>query len=360
MKIKTGPSLYYASDKNIFDALTRSKVKSETIQELFLARNIIVSSKTDREDLASYFSRLPHDLLDHHSIAMHLGINGRKERLTSVEVELAINEEQIVKLIGTVKANLEAEGDVLHPTHKKGRVELNIKYSTIDYRKSEFSQVQIRDGVISIITTKTGFVLRSTHNDFINNVRDSLIFEAGKLTGKNPRRKSISLFTVTDPTRRSEYFHSLMFKMPDFTVKDVHEVYVFKARPEMDPDDEGSDDAPESHVDRVLLRGNGVTHSKELSNLIKKKDGEVPYYIVRVAWVAEEKKGLGRRYEIEARFEDSKDCNGFSFMLRSVYPVDVLRGGLQKTKRAPTPSEVDEISSVIEAHSNRVYSEIIK
>jgi len=52
-KIKFGASLYYASDKNIFDALTRSRVNAETMQDLFLRRNIIVSTKTDREDLAS-------------------------------------------------------------------------------------------------------------------------------------------------------------------------------------------------------------------------------------------------------------------------------------------------------------------
>jgi hypothetical protein len=56
-----GPSLYYATDKNIFDALNQHKVDAATVAKLFHRRNIVVSKKTLREDLAQYFSRLTHD-----------------------------------------------------------------------------------------------------------------------------------------------------------------------------------------------------------------------------------------------------------------------------------------------------------
>lgn len=355
MKNNHGASLYYASDKNIFDALCGSKVNSETIQQLFLARNIIVSRKTDRQDLASYFSRLPHDFNDHQNIAAKLGVIKRKERTTSVELKLEISSDELSKAIKAVKTKLEQNGDVVHLNQDIEKpTTITVKYSSLDYRKSEFSQVQIRDGEITLIPTADGYKFRSTCNDHMNNVRDGLILEMEKQTQKTAVREEISLFAVTDPTKRSDFFQSLMFKMPNYKLKDVHEVYVYKKRPFNGIDENGEPiDPADVHVERVALRGNGVSRSKQLINLTRRdeENPDEPYYIVRAAWLLAEEKGTGQRYEIEARFEDHLNCTGFSFMLRGVYRIDALKQTLNKTRHPPTPGEVDTISTLIEEHA---------
>jgi hypothetical protein len=354
MKNKIGPSLYCASDKNIFDALTRNRVNAETMQELFLRRNIIVSTKTDREHLADYFSRLPHDLADHRSIALRLDSIARKERLTSMELKIESSADDLAKAINAIKEQVEVYGDVVQVSRDSDRLRLNLKYSVIDYKKSEFSQVQVRDGIIEIIKTDDGYLIRNNHNEHINNVRESLISAVEKQSGKVAERKTISLFHITDPTVRSKFFHSLMHDLPGFSVKDVHEVYVFKARPDKEEDDDDEDES-DSHVERVMLRGNGVTRSIQLNRLLS----DDKYYVVRVAWVAVESKGHGQRYEIEARFEDPKDCTGFSFLLRGVYAADPLKQYEISTKRRlPTLGEVDEISKAIEAHAKALHASL--
>lgn len=358
MKNNFGASLYYASDKNIFDALCRSKVNSETIQQMFLARNILVSKKTDREDLAAYFSRLPHDLTDHQSIAAKLGVITRRERLTSIDLTLPITNEELTNAIKVLKTELEQDGDVVHKSQDVfGRTLLTVKYSSLDYRKSEFSQVQSRDGELLLIPIAGGYKIRNTCNEYINAIRDGFISGLEKQAKNTAVRDEISLFSVTDVTKRSEFFHSLMFKMPGYDVKDVHEVYVYKKRPDSDAEDE----AAEVHVERVLLRGNGVSRSKQLQDLIKRDSSteEEPYYMVRVAWIVAEKLGTGQQYEIEARFEDPKDCNGFSFMLRGIWGWDALGLKLNKTKRQPVPGEVDTISKVIEEHAKSIRDGLI-
>ena len=75
--IKKGASLYYASDKNIFDAINQSKVNNETLQTMFLRRNIVCSKHTEREGLAEFFSRLTHDYLDHQDLSNRLGVVSR-------------------------------------------------------------------------------------------------------------------------------------------------------------------------------------------------------------------------------------------------------------------------------------------
>lgn len=361
MKNKIGASLYYASDKNIFDALCRSRVNSETIQKMFQTRNILVSKKTERKDLASYFSRLPHDFEDHQSIARSLGVIKRRERLASVEVKLDIAEDQLEKAIKLIKTRLEEEGDVVHKSQDlDNRSVLNIKYSNLDYRRPEFSQVQIRDGELLMIKFDGGYKIRGTCNPYINSVRDSLISEMEKQAGESAEQERISLFSITDVTKRSEFFHSLMFDLPGYSVKDVQEVFVYKKRPtsEESETDEGeiadeNYDAVDVHVERVLLRGNGVSRSKQLKDLIKRdpSGADEPYYMVRVAWTVAEKAGWGNQYEIEARFEDPESCAEFSYMLRSVRKMDVLSGKLNKTKIPPGIGEIDTISKVIEDHA---------
>lgn len=355
MKNKSGPSLYYASDKNIFDALTRNRVNSETMQDLFLKRNIIVSKKTDRESLAEYFSRLPHDLNDHRSIALCLDTVARKERLTSMEFSLPTTQGQLAKAIGVIKQGMENSGDVVQISRDVDRVRINVKYSLIDYRKSEFSQVQARDGVIEIINIDGGFNIRSTQNDFINAVREDLILEIEKEVSNKGTRHLISLFDKTDPTQRSAFFYELMQSLPGYTVKDVNEVYVYKARPDADSSEDDSSDDGGTHVERVFLRGNGVTRSVQLRRLLSDDN----YYIVRVGWIAVEKGGHGQRYEIEARFEDAKNCTGFSFLLRGVYAADPFKGyEISAKRRSATSGEIDEVSKAIEDHAKKLVNSL--
>ncbi len=355
MKNKFGQSLYYASDKNIFDALNRSRVTNETVQELFLARNIIVSKQTEREKLALYFSRLPHDLQDHKNISAKLGVVARQERLTTVDVKISAKPTDFDGAISAIKSQLAEQQDTMTVSHQSDRTDLIVRYSSIDYRKSEFSQVQVRDGVISLIKTDDGFIVRSTYNEFMNSVRDELVGEIEHRVGAKGERRSISLYSVQDPLKRSEFFHSLMSQMPGFRLKDVGEVYVFKQKPNTinQSEEEGDEDSSETHVERVLLRGSGVTRSKQLQDLIKKRDSEEPYYIVRGVWSIEEKGGLGHIYEIEARFENAQECSGFSYRLRGVYSADIKnKTGPSKTKRPGTREEANHIGSVLEQHAN--------
>ena len=114
-----GPSLYYASDKNVFDALNQHKVDIPTIMELFLRRNIIVSKKTPREDLAKYFARQIHDYRDHKDIASRLGVAPRRERITSMDVNGTVAPEHLQVAVDQLKQELEKAGEVVQAARVK-------------------------------------------------------------------------------------------------------------------------------------------------------------------------------------------------------------------------------------------------
>lgn len=352
-KGKHGASLYYATDKNLFDALNQSKVDAETVQNIFTRRNIVTSKKTPRSDLSLYFSRLSHDYLDHKDLSIRLGITSRRERITSIDLDLIPESEVVDIAIQQLTESLRKEGDLVHVSSNGKSISLNVKFTEIDYKRSEFSQVQHRDGQIELVKVGNEYVVRSTQSEYVNRARDLLIKYMEEGTGKSIGRSVVSLFDITSPKTRSQFFFDLMTTFPNYVRRDVTEVYVFKARPNDDSDNPLMPDESESHVERVFLRGNELTQSSLLTDLIQGKD----YYISKVSWIAVETLGKGYGYEIEAMFHDPKECTGFSYLLKGVFPLEES-GKLVKRRRPPELHEIEAISRDVENHARGLIKEI--
>lgn len=321
-------SLYYATDKNIFDALNEHKVDSATIVELFEQRNTIVSHSTPRKWLAEYFSRLSHDYYDHKSISERLGVTARRERITSLDVTGITKFQQLKDAVQKVKDELEQHGDVVKIVGKDQDITLQIEYSKIDYRRSEFNQVQMRDGAIEFHATSAGYVVRNTQNDYINSIRDMALGEIVTDAEGGIQKNAISLFAFPEAKTRSLFFYDLFNGLSGYLLRDVTDVHVFKAG--IDSDEE---DLEDSFVERVSLRGHGVTRSEYLDAL-----GNDDYYVVKVAWRCREELGKGDEFDIEAVFADPKDCTGFSYILLGVY--ENQNGLLSKHRRTPAKHEI--------------------
>ena len=349
-----GPSLYYATDKNIFDALNQHKVDIPTVLKLFQRRNVVVSKKTPREDMAGYFSRLTHDYYDHKDIAARLGIAPRRERITSMDVGGLTDAANLQVAVEQLKQELEQSGDVVQVSRDGDGLTMHVQYSTIDYKLNEFAQVQVRDGNIEFIKSSEGYTVRNTQNEYLNNVRDTLLGKIDKVEINPLTKVEVSLFGIPSPKLRSKFFYELMNSLEGYRRRDVTDVYVYKARPE-DDDEESSGasvDDPDAHIERVLLRGNGVTRSELLNELLDEED----YYIIKVGWTAAEVMGIGSVYDIEAVFADPKGCTGFSFILSGVFPVE--DGKVSSRRREPTKDEIDAISCVVEVRSRKLVASL--
>ncbi|MEH6800937.1 MAG: hypothetical protein V7681_16730 [Halopseudomonas sabulinigri] len=335
-----GPAMYYASDKNVFDALNQYRVDSATLANLFERRNIIVSKKTARDDLAEYFSRLPHDFYDHKTISEKLGVVPRRERTTSMNLVGKIDPDELKSAIEIVTKELKAEGDVVHLSRNENNFILRVQYSVIDYKKTEFAQLQVKDGIVEFIKTDEGYLISNAQNDFINAVRDEIVTKVEALGPEEIERITVNLFEVTDPQLRTQFFIDLSTGLEGYTRRDVSDVYVYK--PKLSEDDgELASDEHETHIEKVLLKGNGVTRSSLLLDLVK----DDSFYIFKMCWTAQLVLGNGNVFSVEVMFADPKNCTGFSILIKSVYPY--INGSLGK-KRAPLKSEIDAMSRLIE------------
>ena len=350
MKSVHGPSLYYASDKNVFDALNQHKVDNTTIGALFKERNTLVSNQDERLQLAEYFSRLTHDYFDHQRIADRLGVAARRERITSMALLGDTEQDNLDKAVNALRKSREDAGDTVHVEKIGNTSVLHVAYTTVDYRLSEFSQVQHRDATIEIIKLDSGVTVRNTKNDYVDEIRDDLVRRISKDAEKPLERREISLFGIPNFKLRSKFFFDLANSLPGYSLFDVTSVYVYKEKPSTS---NGEEDEIDTHIERVFLRGHGVNSSELLSLL-----SDDQYYIVRMSWRTRQVLDKGHHCEIEATFADPKDCTGFSFLLAGVHEFDPETGKISEKRRMPTRIEIDEISRVVEKTAAEVMARI--
>ena len=142
-----------------------------------------------------------------------------------------------------------------------------------------------------------------------------------------------------------------MTSLPGYKIYDLTDVFVFKPRPTkagstaslLGTSDEEDEENEDPSVEKIFLRGKGVSQSELLAQLTEEKE----YYIAKVGWIATKSTGDGGRYQMEATFADPAKCIGFSYMLRGVYDLD-KNGKVQKNRRSPTAPEIDAVAKTIE------------
>mgnify|MGYP003575461406 CR=1 FL=1 len=341
-KRKFGPALYFASDKNVFDALIqKQKVDTSTLATLFRKRNTIVSKSTDREELAGYFSSLTHDYYDHKVISEKIGIAPRRERSTSVELNGELAVEDVKATIEELRREINESGDNAFISREGDNFTLTIQYSRPDYRKSEFAQLVNKDAVIEFAKTESGYSIVSPQNEFANEVRDELVLKIKEKTPTPVEEFVVTLFDKPSPKARTKFFIDLVDGVAGFNKRDVSDVYVYKPKLSDDDRDDLAGEEDETHIEKVLLRGNGVNRSNILNDLVSSDS----YFIIKICWTTKRLMGNGDAYKLEASFADPKDCHKFSVLLKSVWPnVE----GKHPRSRAPFKFEIDELTKAVE------------
>jgi len=355
-----GPSLYFASDKVIFDSINQRAVNVELIRELLQERGIFVSSKTSKDELAKYFSRLTADYFDHKSIAAKLGRIAKKERFTSFDIEDPLEKDEVLDAIKEIKKELDERGEPLNiDASDANKIVVDIAYEHIDYTKAELRQVQPRDATIEFIKDADGkYSVRNTHNSFTDAVVEKICKSLGDTKGKPLARASVNLQSHPEPNKRTEFFEFLIKNVTAHELVTVTEAFCYKplknkrAQDEDDEDEKELEDSP--LVVRVGLRGRAVTKSLVIGDLYK--DG---YYIVKVIWHVKPKSSLDSDiYELEAQFSEPDNCTGFSYQTKRVLIFE--EGKVTDKTRQPKMAEEASLSELIETAAKLAYQSIAR
>lgn len=241
MKARFGPSLYFANDKVIFDAINHSQVNTDLIRELLFERGIITSPKTTKYELAQYFSRLTADYFDHLNIGNKLGKVSKRERITYAEISEPVTKQEIIDGLTSVKAALEAQGSRVNLEVAGDRIVARLDYEYIDYTEVEFRQVQPRDAIVEFLKDGSGqYVVRSTQNSYADIAVDQ-VFSVINLARDTPvKQNRVSLEGYADPVVRTKFFQTLINSIENHTFVTVTEAFCYKPKTKQSvADDDG-------------------------------------------------------------------------------------------------------------------------
>jgi len=306
-------NILYASDKALFDALVQFKFKKSDLAELFISRGVIVSKASTREDLSKYFSRLNHDYYDHELIASVLGVAHRKEKSSLTSIKNDIEKDSVEKALGALQSKRQALGERVEVRSTNKGHELIIRYTEVDYNKSEFKQVIEKEAVLLVESSGSELQIRWPQNDFVEVLKEEILDELAGVVDSDEELnvQEIELTHVLDVKLRTKFFVNLINSMSGYDLCDVTDVYVFNPK-------KSGDDELGVHISKASLKGEGVLESEELLSLYKKG-----FYLSKIVWKAKADQHEADLYRFEAQFSDAENCKRFSYMASGVYKFKI-------------------------------------
>ncbi|MFE1815926.1 hypothetical protein [Metapseudomonas otitidis] len=342
-------SLYFASDKAIYDALTQRSLTSAELRKVFLSRGIVISNESDKKFLANRFSALFHDYYDYRNLSLLVGGRDSREKTTNVVVTTAVTKDQLTEALTCVKEWLEDDQHeqaevAVHGDHLK----LTVKYQKLDLSQAEFRQVVEKTAEVILEKQGSGWKITGPMNDKFKDITDQLYSQIEIVTDQDVAIRTISLEAIPDAGTRTNFLRSLIRNIEGMEVVDVVDVSTFNPKDQEDDDldlsddalvieesieveseDEGEEGNPEAElarsqpearvhkiirIDKASLKGKGVLESKQLLEL----EGH-GFYLWKIRWKAREKLFGAEIVLFEAQFGNQAKYCDFSYIVKGVY-----------------------------------------
>ncbi|KPX71412.1 hypothetical protein ALO35_200167 [Pseudomonas amygdali pv. lachrymans] len=342
-------SLYFASDKAIFDALTQRSLTSAELRKVFLSRGIVISNESDKKFLANRFSALFHDYYDYRNLSLLVGGRDSREKTTNVVVTTAVTKDQLTDALTSVKEWLvDDQHEQAEVAIHGDQLKLTVKYQKLDLSQAEFRQVVEKTAEVILEKQGNGWKITGPMNEKFKDITDQLYSQIEIVTDKDVATRTISLEAISDAGIRTNFLRSLIRNLKGMEVVDVVDVSTFNPKDredddldlsdealviedavEFDSDDEGEGGDPETElarpqpetrvhkiirIDKASLKGKGVLESKQLMEL----EGH-GFYLWKIRWTAREKLVGSEIVQFEAQFGNQSRYCDFSYIVKGVY-----------------------------------------
>lgn len=347
--------LYSVTDKALFDALNNSKISNSELRDLFLSRGVIISTESERKDLATEFSKYNHDYYDHQRIASAMGVYQRKEKTTTSDYSTEIDKEYLEETLNSLKRKINNEDDLcIWYQDNDGNYIVDVTYEAPDYSKSEFKQIVKKEAKIIIEETENGYTIRYPDNpkihDYEGFIKTSFIDKAKELE-QDFDYSRINLAAIDDPEIRTGFFNKLLNSMDGYEVTDVTDVYVFHPKPTAEEKEQSEELGV--HITKASLKGEGVLKSGELQQFYERG-----FYISKTRWMFKEKDVDSDIYVVEVMFSNPETFQDFSYISRGKYKYK-SQGAYNKNTSKLDEKEELKISRIIESTAKDIINGIL-
>jgi hypothetical protein len=342
-------SLYFATDKDLFDLMTSAKkrISIDVILELTRDRGIFLSQENSREDLVNYVCLLPHDYHDLQLLLEQTESPSRKEKTTFATIDENVSMEKLRTAIREVEQErAERCGEVyISSVQDDGHFELEVGYTNVDYGKTRLRQKLFREAKIEFELEENNATIRFPDNDKSREIIDAVVAKLSQSTNESLIPRKIDLSMLTSAQHRTLFFTEMIKCIDGYSLADVTKVDVDRRLTPglLSSDLDNEDDSDEyttvesdemlGIVQRALLQGEGLLQSPEYQSLRDRG-----FYICNIVWLAQQSTPSGSRVEFSASLSDPETGTGFRYAVRGIYRRKA-DGNLTKTAR---PVEVPE------------------
>jgi len=353
MTSKHGPSIYYATDKNIFDILHNSKITKPILMKFLRSRGILVSADVAKEDLIRYVSRFTHDHFDIQKIGDAVESKSRKRRSTSNILETKVSNDEVKKAYTSMCKEREELGESFSIRQNGDTTIVSVSYTDVDYTKTELKQKNNELCDIELHVENEQLVIRRPVSGVSDEITEHLKKSLIALKDEDVIEHVVSLEAFSLPEARSYFFQKLINSIPEYKFDDVTQVGIYDNTNDQDSDDaEGVSEKVAGYIRKAVLDGDRVLNSSGFNQLHKEN-----FYISKITWTAVND-GVGReKVEFEARFSNQSLCTEFNYSVRGIYEFNKEEGHYLN-KRTATKIENSTFVRKIESASLTAFDEV--
>lgn len=380
-------SLYFASDKAIFDALTQRSLTGAELRKVFLSRGVVISNESDKKFLASRFSALFHDYYDYRNLSLLVGGRDGREKTTNVVVTTEVSKEELTDALTSVKEWLiDDQHEQAEVSIQGDQLKLTVKYQKLDFSQAEFRQVIEKTAEVTLEKQGSGWKITGPMNDKFKEITEQLYSQIEIVTESDVDTRAISLAGIADASVRTNFLRSLIRNLKGMEVVDVVDVSTFnpsdrddddldlsdealvvedsiEVESEDDLEDEGDLEATLSkpqpdvkthkiiRIDKASLKGKGVLESKQLMEL----EGH-GFYLWKIRWTAREKPVGSEIVEFEAQFGNQAKYSDFSYIVKGVY--NYHNGKYAKNRVRASPVVEQQLKVKLEQAAQKTLDDI--
>ena len=342
-------NIYFATDKNIYDALHHKRITIARLREILLRKGIIVAQDLTKEELIEEVCKRPQGYSDLDSIKELVQTYDKRESITSVKLQASSSQTELKTAAELVKRKLATgSGETVKITAKKdGSLAIEVNYQEVDLSRTALRQIDNRNIKIDLTVNNDNVDIRMPQNQKAKDVITLLQKELSKIKSVDVEKFEISLEAIPTPALRSQFFQEVMGGLSGYEIDDVTNVELNRSTSK--GDDEEEEEIETGFVKKAVLKGDSVNSSAIFTQLHNKG-----YYIGRIAWSAKPKNGIGDRILVEAFFKDSENCSDFSYQIKGIN--NQKGSGYNVTIRAANEVEKKKISLLIEQSAADAYN----
>lgn len=367
-----GASIYCASDKNVYDALHNKKINRDDLVNYLLDFGIILSPNADESELIDVISSLPFDFHSYMRVSSRLEVQARKDNMMSVTLNGDFNLEELADSVDEYKESINDPDERCTVTKGKESIIMDIKYTDLDFSKTEMAQRSNRRAQFEISLIKSGARIRYPSGEKGKKILDRILVSLSEKKDDEIDKFHISLYPFVDPEARTHFFEQVLLCMPGYkcvnvTGVDIHKLdnnqaedlsqeevegSEFSSQHNDESDEEEREDAA-SFIEKATLKGISVLTTPEYHRLV-----ESGFYIYYLVWQVVPQGAAGDKIEFEAKFSDPRRCDNFVYSVRGIYN---FKGGRHnKHHRPPNNEEKREYMGLLEASAKRAFEAVEK